>query len=1231
MPETIRSISTGARSGVFISYARTDGEDFTMRLRAHLEKEGIPLWQDRVKMEGGRDWWLQITEALEHVEFMVLVMTPSALLSDIVRKEWRYARQQGVCVYPIIGSSSIDFSSLPRWMRDTHFYNIGSLEDGQAWPEWAKFLNDLRTRCHARRVPFMVEDLPEDFVERPAEFEQIISLLLDPQREEPVAITAALRGAGGFGKTTLARALCHDDRVQEAFDDGILWVTLGQEPGALTGHLEDLIYTLSGERPGFTGMDAATAYFVELLADRDILIVIDDVWNEAHLRPFLQGGPRCARLITTRNADTLPSTSKPVNVDAMQQNEAVELLRAGLPAGGEDKLRKLAKSLGEWPLLLKLVNGALRDRVGNAKQPLPDALSYVDKALNKRGLTFFDARNPVAREQAVKSTLSVSLDLLTDEERKFYSELAVFPEDVDIPLGTIGKLWGKTGGLDEFDVETFCDRLSRLSLLLRFDLTTRLVRLHDVIRAYLIYEQGTNLPALNQQLLDAHRPIPPSSGAAASPTTWADMRYDEPYLWEYLAYHLMAAGHGDELLSTVKDLRYLAAKSFVLDSLAVENDLLAARSYDSKDAVLRLLQRLYAQSGHILNRCLYLDDLKATLYSRLYGIKEMSPTIRRFASTLSPPYLAPWHPLPDQPHPALIRTISLGSGVVLCCALSPDGSYVLTGYSNVLELWDVKSGLLLSTLSGHRREVQCCDISRDGSTIVSGSLDDTLKVWDVRSGVERLTLAGHRARVVDCAISPDGSFIVSASWDGTVKVWDAKSGAIRHTLTEHKGWVECCAVSPDGSFIVSGAHDCELIVWDARSGERRFTLTGHTGRVTCCAVSPDNSFIVSGSEDCSLSVWDTQSGEELITLFGHTAIVTDCDISSDGSIIISSSWDRTVRAWDSLSGEELLTFFGVTGGIVDCAISPDSSFIASATAHGAVKIWDTLGETGIPGRSETTGWGRCCAVSSDGSFVITVSDDELLRLWNPRSGKVIRSLAGFRMNCALTPDDRFIVAMAVDGALKLIDINSGKELATYIGPGRLKRCCAISPDGSLVISSDDKVLKIFDAKSAAELRQLPGHDKWVEDCTFSPDGKFIVSSSFDGSIKVWDTETGIERFTLLGHRYSVGRCDVSPCGRLIASASSDGTLRVWDSESGKALWTLKEHTYIVQGCAFSPDGSLILSASLDNSLRLWDVATGMWMTTLETDGPMSYCAWLPDGQHIVATGEGGVYFLRLIR
>jgi TIR domain len=193
---TNTSSNPGVAPRVFISYARTDGEDFARELCTDLEEKSIPSWLDRIGLEGGRDWWQQIKDALDVVEFLVLVMTPAAMQSKMVREEWRYARQQGVCVYPVKGKPDLEFKRLPHWMRSAHFYDIDH--------EWQKLLNDLNTRCQEPHVPFMCKDLPPDFVARPNEFDALLSKLLDEKREEPVAVTVALRGAGGYGKTTMA-------------------------------------------------------------------------------------------------------------------------------------------------------------------------------------------------------------------------------------------------------------------------------------------------------------------------------------------------------------------------------------------------------------------------------------------------------------------------------------------------------------------------------------------------------------------------------------------------------------------------------------------------------------------------------------------------------------------------------------------------------------------------------------------------------------------------------------------------------------------------------------------------------------------------------------------------------------------------------------------------------------------------------------------------------------------
>lgn len=47
----------------------------------------------------------------------------------------------------------------------------------------------------------------------------------------PLKVLTAIRGWPGVGKTTLAAALAHDSDINARFPDGVLWASLGQQPG----------------------------------------------------------------------------------------------------------------------------------------------------------------------------------------------------------------------------------------------------------------------------------------------------------------------------------------------------------------------------------------------------------------------------------------------------------------------------------------------------------------------------------------------------------------------------------------------------------------------------------------------------------------------------------------------------------------------------------------------------------------------------------------------------------------------------------------------------------------------------------------------------------------------------------------------------------------------------------------------------------------------------------------
>ena len=461
----------------------------------------------------------------------MLVVTTAALESGVVKQEIRLARQEGKSVSPVRGPGVVDLNKLPRWLG--HVYDLDLPEQKTA------FIAKLQREAEPRRAPMMAPELPPDFIARPAEFDALKRRLLDPEGASVTGITAALRGAGGYGKTTLAKALARDPDIQDAYFDGILWAELGEKPGQLIAVVSDLVTSLSGERPHLETLNAAAAKLGETLGDRRILMVIDDVWREQDLRPFLQGGRHCVRLVTTRIDSVLPQDAVRQKVDAMKGGEALALLANGLPPGpatGERaSLQKLAARLGEWAILIKIVNGFLRNRVSGG-EPLPVAIDGANRRLDVKGLTVFDPRDETERDKAIARTIGVSLDLLSKAERERFGELAVFPEDVDVPIMIVARLWAMNGGLQDFETDDLLGKLFDLSLLLERDLARSFFRLHDTVRHFLAGSGGQGSACRAAQ------------GAGHNPRDHRrNERTSAPISHRFLPHHLAEAGERERL------------------------------------------------------------------------------------------------------------------------------------------------------------------------------------------------------------------------------------------------------------------------------------------------------------------------------------------------------------------------------------------------------------------------------------------------------------------------------------------------------------------------------------------------------------------------------------------------------------------------------------------------------------------------------------------------------------
>jgi DNA-binding SARP family transcriptional activator len=294
----------------------------------------------------------------------------------------------------------------------------------------------------------------------------------------PVVISA-IAGTAGVGKTAVAVHWAH--RVADRFPDGQPYLNLrGYSSGEPMRAVEALaallrsLGTLPERIP--TEEDQAAALYRTVMADRRVLVVLDNARSVDQVRPLLPGSHGCLVLVTSRDrlaGLVARNGARQLSLDVLPPEEAFALLTrilgADRTAAEPAATAELARVCAYLPLALRIAAAHLSDRTDLV------IAAYIAELADSDPVT--SLRVDGDDETAVRTALDRSYLSLPEPTRRMFRLLGVVPGP-DFTAMAAAALAGSTVN----DAAQHLRNLARAHLIDEY--TPGRYTFHDLLRVY---------------------------------------------------------------------------------------------------------------------------------------------------------------------------------------------------------------------------------------------------------------------------------------------------------------------------------------------------------------------------------------------------------------------------------------------------------------------------------------------------------------------------------------------------------------------------------------------------------------------------------------------------------------------------------------------------------------------------------------------------------------------------
>ena len=294
-----------------------------------------------------------------------------------------------------------------------------------------------------------------DVIGRKDDKEKVIELLMqqNPNDDDTSLSVIPIVGIGGLGKTTLAKFVFNDNRIQECFPLK-MWVCVSDDfdiKQLIIKIINSAVDSASGDAPSHQSnlsmfdLEQLQNQLKNKLSGQKFLLVLDDVWNEdrvkwVELRNLIQVSVGSKVVVTTRSHSiasmmgTLPSHI----LEGLSEEDSLSLFVKWAFKEGEEEKHPHLVNIGRQ--IVKKCRG-----VPLAARTLGSLLFSKFEASEWEYVSNNEIWNLSQKKDDILPALKLSYDLMPSYLRQCFAMFSLYPKDYIIGNHEITSLWVALG------------------------------------------------------------------------------------------------------------------------------------------------------------------------------------------------------------------------------------------------------------------------------------------------------------------------------------------------------------------------------------------------------------------------------------------------------------------------------------------------------------------------------------------------------------------------------------------------------------------------------------------------------------------------------------------------------------------------------------------------------------------------------------------------------------------